>query len=257
VRAKRTIITAAVVTAVLAWPGQAGADGGGAYLELDRTHYLPGDQGTAVTFVRIPQRRESILDQGPFYLYALVGRTNLEEGASIPMGAVRIGTFSIQAQERQTYKLTADFVVPRLEGDFYTLGVCNDPCTVSGFRDSLSGLISIVATRREAELLTKQSRLYDRVYQLRRHARKAERRLEAAQEDLEFQLANGEADREELTSRIDQLERSLAAAERRASDAIGPAFEPWVAGGILALAGAAAILAFRRRRLLAAAADLR
>jgi hypothetical protein len=94
------------------------------------------------------------------------------------------------------------------------------------------------------------------MYQLRGDVRQAERRLEKAQEEFEFQLANGQSDREELTSRVEQLERELAASEERAADAARTPSEPWVLGAIALLAVAFGFLTLRRRRMLAAVTDL-
>jgi hypothetical protein len=254
-RPKRTILVLVTAVGVLAWPVEAASANGGSYLELDRAHYLPGEHGTAVTYVTVPERKESIFDLGPFYLFALSEGMSLREDRPIPSAAVRIGTFAIE-EEKHQYELTADFTVPQLAGDFYSLEVCNDPCTVSGFREALGGSISIVATQREAELLTQQSRLYNRVYRLRSDIRQAERRLEKARTDFELQLANGRADRDELTSRIEELERALAASQERAADAARTPFEPWVVGAIAALIVGAGILLLRRRRILPAITDL-
>jgi hypothetical protein len=253
-RPKRTILVLVIAVGMLAWPVEAASANGGAYLELDRAHYLPGEQGTAVTYVTVPERKESIFDLGPFYLFALPMGMSLREDQPIPAAAVRIGTFAVE-EEKHQYELTARFTVPELDGDFYSLEVCNDPCTVSGFREALGGSISIVATQREAELLTKNSHLHSRMYQLRGDVRQAERRLEKAQEEFEFQLANGQADREQLTSRVEQLERELAASEERADAARTP-FEPWVLGAIAVLAVAFGFLTLRRRRMLPAVTDL-
>jgi hypothetical protein len=254
-RPKRTILVLVTVAGVLALPVEAASANGGAYLELDRAHYLPGEHGTATTYVTVPERRESIFDLGPFYLFALPEGMSLQEDRPIPAAAVRIGTFAIE-EEKHQYELTADFTVPQLASDSYFLEVCNDPCTVSGFREALSGSISIVATQREAELLTQNSHLFNRIYQLRGDARQAERRLEKARTEFELQLANGQADRSELTSRIEQLERELAASEERAADAARTPFEPWILGAIAVLVVAAGLLALRRRRILPAIGDL-
>lgn len=254
-RAKRTILATMTLAALITAPGAAAANGG-AYLELNKAHYLPGERGTAITYVTIPERRAAILDHGPYYLFALPDRASLEEGEPIPMGAVRLGTFSI-AEERHQYELTATFTVPQLASDFYSLGVCNDPCTVSGFREALSGQISVVATEREADLLNENSRLSNRIYQLRVDVRHAQHKLRKAEADSEWDLANAEAQRNGLRDEIARLERSLAAAEQRATDAARPPFDPWVVGAIGALAVAAGVLTLRRRRLLAAVSDLR
>jgi hypothetical protein len=254
-RRRWTFLAVVTITTVLMGSGQAASANGGAYLELDRAHYLPGEQGTAVTYVTVPERRESIFDLGPFYLFALPEGMSLREDRPIPEAAVRIGTFAIE-EEKHQYELTAAFTVPQLASRSYSLEVCNDPCTVSGFREALGGSISIVATQREAELLTQNSRLYSRMYQLRGDVRQAERRLEKAQEEFEFQLANGQSDREELTSRVEQLERELAASKERAADAARTPPVPWIVGAIAVLGAGTGLLALWRRRMLPAVTDL-
>ena len=247
-RRRLAFLAVMTITTVLVGSGQAASANGGAYLELDRAHYLPGEQGTAVTYVTVPERRESIFDMGPFYLYAMPDGTFLREDRPIPEGAVRIGTFAVE-EERHQYELTAEFTVPELASQAYSLEVCNDPCTVSGFREALSGSISIVATQREADLLTKNSRLNSRMYHFRYEFRRAERRLEKAREDFEWELTSERAVHEDLRSTIEQLEAELAASRERAADAARTPFEPWVVGGVVTLAAAAALLLFVRRRM--------
>ena len=255
-RRRWSSLTVVAISAVLLAPGQAASANGGAYLELDKAHYLPGEEGTAVTYVTVPERRESIFDLGPFYLYALPSGTFLREDRPIPEGAVQIGTFAVE-EERHQYELTAEFTVPQLASQSYSLEVCNDPCTVSGFREALSGSISIVATQREAELLTKNSRLSSRMHHFRYEFRRAERRLERAQDDFEWELTNERAVHEELRSTIEQLEQELAASKASAADAARTPFEPWIVGGIVALAAAAALLVLVRRRTIGAVTGVR
>jgi hypothetical protein len=243
------VVVVVALAAVLAVPSEAMANGG-AYLELDREHYLPGQQGVAETYVTVPERKEDIFDLGPFYLYVLPGGTTLREGQPIPSSAIRVGTFEA-VEERHQWELTATFVVPEVTGDFYTLATCNDPCTITGFREALTGDISIVATAREASLLIENGRAWNKAYRWRRDARRAERLADRLAEDLAFEVTNGAEQREELTSEVGRLETQLAAAERRATEAESrPPLEPWVAAGIVALALVAAGLSFRRRRLL-------
>jgi hypothetical protein len=247
-RRRWTFLAVATITTILVVPGQAVSANGGAYLELDKAHYLPGEHGTAVTYVTVPERRESIFDLGPFYLYALPDGTFLREDRPIPEGAVRIGTFAVE-EERHQFELTAEFTVPQLASRSYSLEVCNEPCTVSGFREALSGSISIVATEREAELLNRNSRLSDRMWHFRYEFRRAERRLERAQEDFEWELTNERAVLEDQRATIEQLEAELAAARARAAEAAGSPVDPWViGGGIVAAAALAAALLVRRRR---------
>ena len=91
-RRKRTYLALLTLTFLLAVP-EAAAANGGAYLELDRQHYLPGETGTATTYVTVPERRERIFDRGPFHLFLLPDGATLREGRPIPASAVRIGTF--------------------------------------------------------------------------------------------------------------------------------------------------------------------
>jgi hypothetical protein len=133
--------------AVLVPPSVAGANGG-AYLEFDQTYYLSGDAGHAETYVSIPAGKEHLLDEGPFYVFALPQGRSLEEGLPIPPGAVRLGTVSV-AEEDGAYELSIEFMVPALDPGGYGIGVCNDPCTISGFREPLTGVVSIVRTARE------------------------------------------------------------------------------------------------------------
>jgi hypothetical protein len=252
-RAKRTIVAVVTLAAVLAVPREAAANGG-AYIELDREHYFPGSSGTAETYVTVPERREDIFDRGPFYLYLLPEGTSLEEGSPIPASAVRIGTFEAE-EERKQWELKASFVVPEVEGDFYSLALCDDPCTVSGFRETLSAQISVVATRREMELLKENGRVWSKVYRWRHDAQQAHRRLNRVEEDLAYEVANGGAVREDLQGQVEALEADLAAAERNARELESRVpLDPWMAAAIVLLGLAAAWLVFRRRRLVAATA---
>ena len=53
-------------------------------------------------------------------------------------------------EEDESYEFKTDFTVPDLDPGLYEIGVCNDPCTISGFREALGGSLAIVETRREA-----------------------------------------------------------------------------------------------------------
>jgi hypothetical protein len=253
-RRDRILVAVLALTAVLVVPSDAAANGG-AYLDLDREHYLPGEHGVAETYVTVPERREAIFDRGPFYLFVVPEGETLAEGMPIPPAAIRVGTFEVE-EERRQWELTASFVVPDVAGDHYALAVCNDPCTIAGFRESLSGVISIVATEREAELLDANARLSGSVFRLRREARRFERRADRLEEDLAFAVANGSADREELAGRVEALEADLAASERRATEAGSRVpVDPWMAAAIVALALVAGVLAYRRGRLVRARVD--
>lgn len=239
---------------VLVSPSGAAANGG-AYLEFDHTYYVAGDEGHAVTYVSLPARKEHLLDEGPFHVFALPRGVSLREGHPIPPTAIRLGTVTV-IEEDESYEFGTDFIVPDLDPGWYGIGVCNDPCTISGFRESLGGSLAIVETRREAQLLTANDRLRGQLFGARREARRAERRLTAVEGELETQLAFGSEERIDLAAEIDRLETQLASARSRAAATGRTPFDPWLVGAILLVTLVIAVLAFRRRRILPAMTDL-
>jgi hypothetical protein len=248
-RAIRGFAMAVVIAAVLIPAPSARADGG-AYVDLDRTHYLPGDSAVGVAYVSVPRSAQARLDRGPFYAFVVPKGSSVSEGKPIPDGVIRVGTFSIERSRGASFELRVSFTVPDLPGDFYSIALCNDPCTVSGFREPISGFLSIVATAREGQLLTERSRLEGRIYGLRRDVRKSDR----AMEELQGRLDAGEMERSRLYGDIVQLRSSLAAATARATRAEEPGARPFVATSAavllgIALLAVAAAIATRRRRI--------
>ena len=207
-RRRRWIGAATIVGMTLAGPTAASADGG-AYLVLERTHYLPGQTARAEGYVSVPATKQDLFDRGPFYLYVVPKRSSVVEGRPIPDGAVRVATISITEERGTSFELHASFAVPDLAGDSYGISVCNDPCTISGFREPLTGEISIVATAREGELLTELHRQQNRTWMLRRQVRKAER----GTDEVQAQLLDAEVARSELAIEV----RKLIAAGRSPS----------------------------------------
>ena len=254
-RGIRTLfLTTMICTMVLVSPSGAAANGG-AYLEFDRTYYVAGDEGHAATYVSLPARKEHLLDEGPFHVFALPRGASLREGHPISPTAIRLGTLAV-IEEDESYELETDFIVPDLDTGWYEIGVCNDPCTISGFRESLGGSLAIVETRREAQLLSANDRLRGQLFGARREVRRAERRLANVEDELEAQLAFGSEERIELAAEIDRLQSQLASARSREVETGRRPFDPWLVGGILFVTVAIAVLAFRRRRMLPAVTDL-
>ena len=62
-RAVRGLAMAAVVISVLIPATWAGADGG-AYVDLQRTHYLPGQTAVGETYISVPRTDQDQLDRG-------------------------------------------------------------------------------------------------------------------------------------------------------------------------------------------------
>ena len=199
-RRRRWIGAATILGMTLAGPTVASADGG-AYLVLERTHYLPGQTARAEGYVSVPVTKQDLFDRGPFYLYVVPKRSSVVGGRPIPDGAVRVATISITEERGTSFELHASFAVPDLAGDSYGISVCNDPCTIAGFREPLTGEISIVATAREGELLTELYREQNRTWMLRRQVRKAEH----ATDEVEAQLLDAEVARSELAIEVRKL----------------------------------------------------
>ena len=251
------LIAAVAMTALTvlasAWfaPPIAGANGG-AYIQLEGTHHLPGEQVTGEVYASVPSKHRDLLERGPFYAYLLPGRGVIEEGRPLPEGAIRVGTFVV-ADDRpgaggQT-ELRVSFVVPDVEGDYYDIGLCNDPCTVSGFGESVTGTVSIVATAREGALLTDNGKLHAQVSGLRRDLRKTEKAAEDRAALAASDFEESEASRLSLAGRVHSLETELASARAAAEEAAGrPLIDPWAAAAVAVAIAVVTWLIARRGR---------
>jgi hypothetical protein len=243
-RAFRWLTVAAMVGALLAMPVAARGDGG-SYIELDRTHYLPGETAVGIAYVFVPKRKQVLFERGPFYAFLAPNGDTIRKDRPVPDGVIRVGTFSIEHEKGKSFELRVSFAVPDLPGAFYSMSFCNDPCTISGFREPLTGVVSIVRTAREGHLLTEQSRLDSRIFGLRHQLRKAER----GGEELRAQLFASEAERRRLSTELSRLEDELTA--RAVSSEQRSAIDRWIAGGLallLALLSLAGAFAIRWRR---------
>lgn len=255
-RGRQRLLATALAGGLLLVNPTGAAANGGSYLEFDQTHFLPGDAGVAIASVSVPRKRTGIFDRGPFYLFA-VPDGRLRAGRPVPESAIRLGTFTIEDEKGASFKLRAGFTAPELPSGSYFMGLCNEPCTIAGFGDPLYGSVSIVATRLEGRLLSQNDRLRIKLLGEQSEARRAKRRVERVQGELDTQLAFAASERDRLSAEIEQLETRLdAARERAAAPAIRTPFDPWLTGAILLVALAAAVLAFRRRRMVPAITDL-
>jgi hypothetical protein len=205
-RARRGLVIAATVGAVLWSPFAARADGG-AYIAFDRTHYLPGETANGEAYVYLEKQHQGLLDRGPFYAYLLTDGAVVRRGHPVPAGAIRVGTFSVDRSRPEWFEMKVSFTVPDLTGDFYSVVACNDPCTVPGFKEPLSGLISIVQTAREGALLTQRQRLLGRIYALHRHEKKEEKALA----ELNGRFVDANRARLTMADELADVQRRLAA----------------------------------------------
>jgi len=246
-RARAAIVVGLALAAIGLTPSIASANGG-AYIEFKGTHHLVGDQVTGELYVAIPQNKLGLLDRGPFYAYLLAGNGFIEAGKPLPAGAIRVGTFVVEKAGKES-ELTVSFTVPELLGDYYNVGFCNDPCTLTGFGETVSGSVSIVATAREATLLTDNGKLRSKLSGAQRDLRKTEKSSAEHAAVTEGELAESEASRQALTSQVHTLEGDLTAAQAAAEEAAGrPMIAPWAAAAIaVGLAGVVLVLTRRRR----------
>lgn len=246
-RAWRGIVVGALVGATLILPTVAAADGG-AYIEFDRTHYLPGETAIGEAYIYIPRKQQGLLERGPFYAYALTDRAVIRQGAPIPDGALRLGTFTVEPFKGKWFEMHVSLTVPDLPGDFYSVVMCNDPCTIVGFREGLSGLISVVQTVREGALLTAQQRLQGRLYSLRATIRKDGKRYAELEEafDANYRV------RSQLATQVSTLQARVEQAVVGVKKPAGPVIAPWlgvmIACALLLLAAALMVNRSARRR---------
>jgi hypothetical protein len=134
-------------------------------------------------------------------------------------------------------------------GDYYQVGLCNDPCTVDGFGETVSGSVSIVATAREARLLTENGKLHARAAGLERDLRKAEKSAEEQAAATSSALAESEAEGQALHSQVRTLEADLAASQETAARAEARLpLEPWAAAAIAVAIAVVTWLIARRGR---------
>jgi hypothetical protein len=212
---------------VLVMSAQTAMADGGAYIEFGGprpgSHFLPGDGASGTAFVAIPERHQELLDRGPFYVYLVPGNRWIQEGQPLPAGVIQLDTATIEHDSRTAYRITTGFTVPDVPGDFYTVQFCNRPCTVSGFRESLSGQLSIVQTLREASLLNEQQRLYGKNWHLRRQVRKANKQAE----DLQLAIIAAESERNDLMRQFGDLEAEIARDQRGSEGNVRPLAEGW------------------------------
>ena len=249
-RMRHVLAVAITVGAMVVMHPVAARADGGAYMEFDRTHYLPGDVATAEAYVYLLKRQQGLLDRGPFYAYLATTNGSFPRvGEPIPAGAIRLGTFEVEQSRPKWFELKVSFTVPDVAGDFYSVGVCNDPCTTQGFEEAIIGYISVVETVREGTLLTQNQRLSNQIYALRRAGKKQDK----AMAELQGQFDALDRVRSSMASELSAMDDRLAVARAAANTPRERQPRPLLAPStgivlVLALFALAALIVGRKQR---------
>jgi hypothetical protein len=243
----------ALTAIVLALPAQTSAADGGAFIDFGGSFYTPGggSNGTASgkAFVSVPWSEQEIFDRGPFYAYLLPYGRSIQEGQRLPDTAIRVGTFSVDHLEGKVFVLRVSFAVPDVDAGMYSVDLCNDPCTVTGFREPLTGTITIGDTAAEARLAGRLQAAQWSIDWLQTRVR----RLKDLRVELEGELEGANVAIAALESRVDELRTAPPSATTEA-DPNRPLAEGWalVALGIavvVALTSIVLAIVFARRRV--------
>jgi hypothetical protein len=154
----------------------------------------------------------------------------------------------VERSRPEWFEMKVAFTVPDLTGDFYPVVVFNDPCTISGFKEPLSGLVSIVQTAREGALLTQRQRLLGRIYSLHRHEKKTEKALA----DLNARFVDTNRVRLTMANELTDLQHRLASTAPTRARTPDRSPRPLLSTGtgialVLVLLMLAAVVAARRR----------
>jgi hypothetical protein len=251
-RIVRNAVAVIAVGLVVGSPTAAVANGG-AYVEFDETYYAPGDEAVAEAYVSVPPEKRGLLARGPFWLYALPAGTELVPGRPIPVGAVRLAPLEIGDEDDGWYELVATFTMPELAPGDRVVGMCDEPCTLNGFGEPLTGAFTLAGSPREVELLRRNDQLSSTVGSLERQLRKAGKEAE----ELEFLAIEAQRERDAAAAELAELrERSTAATAR--SEPVRPLIDAWaavaVAAGLSALV--VALVVRHRSRAVVVAASL-
>ena len=248
-----TLVATAAIVAPL-WTAAPAAANGGAFLSFDATYYAPGDEASAEAFVYVPEKHADLLEHGPFWLYALPDGTRLKAGAPIPDAAIRLTTLAVRDEGGDEYRLDATFRMPAATPGHYDIAVCDDPCTVSGFGEPLSGVFFLAGSRREIVLLKENEELRATAGNLEHDVRRTRKDAE----EIEARYASALAERDDARTAAADLRERLAAAETE-PPAPRPLIGAWTAiaiGAGLALLAIALVSRRRGRRLAVAATVL-
>jgi hypothetical protein len=215
----------------------------GLFFELNRTSYVPGEAATASGTVWVPEnKQEGLLAKGPFYAWLVPQGSSLREGRAAPAGAMNVGALDVTTTKKSVV-LAIRFDMPQLRSGWYTLAVCNDPCTQIGLGQSIEGTFFAAATPLERKLLIQQEGLQQRVWALQRDSRKADKQLAETRAELEAAATALADTRIEAAGLRDDL-----AAARQVPAPASPLVDAWAVVVAAAVIGAAIVLRRRRGR---------
>jgi hypothetical protein len=210
--------------------------------------FVPGTavEVRAQVYVQSEHAIGRLRTSGPYYAWIARsgGRVDVR---GIPSDATRLSAFVLRWTSRQFAVAHASFVMPALPSGDYTIEVCNDPCTLSGFGDFVQGWTGVVQSTEAAQLKRERDRFRSRFIHARADAAQTRREAERLQADLE----DSEGTRATLTARIAVLTDQLDSARRPEPASVTTSrtlVDPWI-GVLLAVAALslAAMIRFRYR----------
>jgi len=262
-RIRGLFVVVAVAGLIAVMPARA-AMAGGNWLDIRPTEGVGSAQwspwsgpfvpGTAVEIrARVYLQSEHAIGRlrtsGPYYAWiARAGGSVDDQG--IQSDAIRLSAFEVRWASRQFAVAHSSFVMPALPSGDYTIEVCNDPCTLSGFGDFVQGWTGVVQSTEAAQLQRQRERFRSRFITARSDAAQTRREAERLKADLD----DSEGTRATLTARIAVLADQLDSARHsKPAPAISrPFVDPWVGVllGIALLSLAATIrVRYRARRI--------
>jgi hypothetical protein len=211
--------------------------------------YVPGTALEVRTTIYAKSHRlgDRLRTSGPYYAWFSPDHGRVDVSGLRP-GAVRLSALGVRWTSRQFAVVHGSFVVPPSPSGRYTIEVCNDPCTLSGFGQFVQGFTGVVQSSEAAHLVRQQDRLRSTLAATRRAAERSSRVATARLSDAEAARASALASVAVLTDQLDSARRraTAAAADPR------PVVAPWV-GVMLAVAiatlAAATVIGRRRRTI--------
>jgi hypothetical protein len=257
VRALAVIVTIAGLMATFSagearaggnWLGVRRDDGvpGGAWTTWSGP-YVPGTSLEVRTTIYAKSHRfgDRLRTSGPYYAWFSPDHGRVDVSGLRP-GAVRLSVLEVRWTSSQFAVVHGSFVVPSSPSGRYTIEVCNDPCTLSGFGQFVQGFTGVVQSSEAAHLVRQQDRLRSTLAATRRAAERSSRAAAARLSDAEAARASAIASVAVLTDQLDSARRRAAAT---AATDPRPVVAPWV--GVMlaaAIASLAAATVIRRRR---------